>query len=338
MSSRWSGVRLGLSRIMGYCIITPHAIDSADDSAGADPGHRHTGTRRPRAGHRAEPARTSATHSTWRCSPTCPARTACWSPMTPCARVSFSRTATTSRRPRPRRCRTEHRERRGAVPGRRARSVAAGWHVDQARRRRGTRLVHDARHRVASCRRHPRRGRRHPVFADGGASRDLSVRRCHRPAAAADRMGQRDAVAAHRRRVRRRGGQADRAAPGDRRRRSAGTGHRPRYRAHHRGPCRPTRCPCGVGVGTSGPHRRRRCRDRTATAGDDATLRQRRRRRGCAVVHRATRSPVPGLARTGYARRSRCRRASHGPLQEQCARSRVQPFRGARAREGVGNR
>ena len=58
------------------------------------------------------------------------------------------------------------------------------------------------------------------------------------------------------------------------------------------------------------------------------------------VCSRSSSGAKPGsrAARTGYARPSRCGRASHGPLQEQCARSRVQPFRGARAGEGAGNR
>ena len=106
--------------------------------------------------------------------------------------------------PRPGRCRPEHRQRRAAVSRRRAGSVAAGRDLDQARRRRGARPVPDAWHRVAAGRRHPGSGRRHPVLADGGAARDLSVRRRHHPAAAPDRMGQCDAVAAHRRRIRRR--------------------------------------------------------------------------------------------------------------------------------------
>ncbi len=104
--------------------------------------------------------------------------------------------------------------------------------VDEARRRRRARLVHDAGHRVAAGRRHPGRGRRHPVRPDGGASRDLPVRRRHHPAAAADRMGQRDAVAAHRRRVRRRRGAAHRAGAGGRRRCRRGAGRRARAIAH----------------------------------------------------------------------------------------------------------
>ena len=97
-------------------------------------------------------------------------------------------------------------DRRGAVSSRRARSVATGRDVDQARRRRGPRLVHDPWHRVAARRRHPSGGRGHAIRADRGAARDLSVRRCDHPAAATGRLGQCDAMAAHRRRVRRRGG------------------------------------------------------------------------------------------------------------------------------------
>jgi enoyl-CoA hydratase/carnithine racemase len=57
--------------------------------------------------------------------------------------------------------------------------------------------------------------------------------------------------------------------------------------------------------------------------------------RGCSalptppkVCSRSSSGAKPGSAapRSGYARRSRCRRASHGPLQEQCPGSRIQPF------------
>ena len=69
--------------------------------------------------------------------------------------------------------------------------------------------------------RHPHRGRRHPLLPDGGPTGDVSVRGRHRPVPAPDRMGQCDALAADRRRVRcrrgtphrpRAGGGADAAA------------------------------------------------------------------------------------------------------------------------------
>jgi enoyl-CoA hydratase/carnithine racemase len=94
----------------------------------------------------------------------------------------------------------------------------------------------------------------------------------------------------------------------------------------------------GVGVGAAGRFGRRSCRHRTVEARGDAAVRHRRRRRGCAVVRRASRSPIPGPLVPATLGLSLSGRASHGPLQEQRARSRVQPFRGARAGEGAGDR
>ena len=68
-----------------------------------------------------------------------------------------------------------------------------------------------------------------------------------------------------------------------------------------------------------------------------AAVRHRRCRRGRAVVHRAAGSPVPGSLDAGLrSAQSLTKGARHGPLQEQRARSRVQPVRGARAGEGAG--
>ena len=324
---------------MGYCIIRRNAVDSADDSTGAEPRHRHAGTRWPRAGHRPEPARQAQRVQPGDARRPVPRLRAAGVRRLPARGCPFRARRPLHGGPRPGRRRTEHRQRRAAVSRRRARSVATGRDVDQARRRRRARLVHDAWHRVAARRRHPGRGRRHPVLRrwrcvagsirsaappSGCRSRPGGAMRCGgcSPATSSTptrrmRIGLVQEVAADAAEAQATAREiahtiADRAAP------------------------------LGVRAVLASAHLAR-------TDGDDAaierlrpemtqTVRHRRRRRGRAVVHRAARSPVPGLARTGYARPSRCGRAGHGPLQEQCARSRVQPFRGARAREGVGNR
>ena len=142
---------------------------------------------------------TNATRSTWPCSPTCPAPTGCWSPTTRCVRACFSRTAITSRRASTWSTsdRTSSTERcrfpttaaiRGGWTATWTKPVVAaahGWCMTL-----GIELLLAADIRVAAA---DTRFCQMEVRA-----RDLSVRRRHHPAAAADRLGQCDAVAAHR--------------------------------------------------------------------------------------------------------------------------------------------
>ena len=93
------------------------------------------------------------------------------------------------------------------------------WTTPRGRRRPG--LVHDARHRAAARRRRAGGQQRRALRAARDPARHLPVRWRDDPAAARGGLGQRDALAAHRRRVRRRRGAPHRARPG---------GHRARAR------------------------------------------------------------------------------------------------------------
>src|SRR5690606_29393124 len=121
---------------------------------------------------------------------------------------------------------------------------------------------------------------------------DLPVWWRHAPAAPDCRLGQRHAVVADRRRVRRRGSIPHRARAGAVRPRRA-AGCRPRDRPDRRAPG-PSGCASHVALGASVHRtwiRRRGCRALTRSTTSDGDAR--RRRRG-AVVHRATRREVRG--------------------------------------------
>ncbi len=152
-----------------------------DRSAATHLGNRVAGTRRTRTDHGIEQARQAKClqprHAGRPVARLRPARE---------RRLVARRRASRTRRPfhgrpGPGRCRTEHRQRGGAVSRGRPGPVAAGRRMDQAHRGRRARTVSHPGHRVAARGGHQGRRRHDPVRPDRGVARHLSVRRRHHP-------------------------------------------------------------------------------------------------------------------------------------------------------------
>ncbi len=214
---------------MPYCIISPPPLHCGQQlrafaARPAGPGHRVPRARRACPADRPEPAaQTQLVRPGDARRPGPRLRRAGIRP------VGAGRRAVRARRPLHRRSGSRRRRPRASRPGsrvsgRRPRSLAAGRRLDHTAGRRRARLVHDAGHRIAAGRRHSHRGGRHPVHPARGAARPRagSTRSAaRRSACPRGRLGQRHALAAHRRRVRRRRGAPHRVGPGGGRRRGA---------------------------------------------------------------------------------------------------------------------
>ena len=241
---------------MGYCIIWSSGVHFDHDLLRPRAGHRHARARRARPGDGPQPAREAQRVQPGHARRPVPGVRPAGERRHAAGRRAGRARRALHRGPRPRRRRPRDRRGPGSVPRGRPRPVAPRRRLDQAGGRGRTGSLPDPRHRAVAGRRRQDRRVGYPVRADRDTAGHLPVRRRHDPAAAADRLGQRDAVAAHRRRVRRRRSAPDRADPGGGRRRRRGTGAGHRARAHHRRSRRPARCPSHVGLRPPRPHPR----------------------------------------------------------------------------------